>query len=79
MIPLQSKDVVVNEDDLIATPHSSTYMTRPLYKLFKSQVHVLLAATQVTTITAPLLIQTGWNATDFQGKSGPSALLLVPL
>lgn len=62
-------------ENLIATPHSSTYMTGPLYRLFKSQVCILPVATQVTTITASLLKQTGWNTTDFQGKSGP---LLFP-
>lgn len=53
-------------------------MTGPLYKLFKSQVHLLLVATQVTTITAPLLIQTGWNTKDIQGKSGPPSYFLFP-
>lgn len=53
-------------------------MTGPLYQLFKSQVHVLLVATQVTVITAPLLIQTGWNTTDFQGKSGSLPYYLFP-
>lgn len=50
----------------------------PLYQLFKSQIHVLLAATKVTTITAPLLMQTGWNTTDIQEKSGPLPYYLFP-
>lgn len=38
----------------------------------------MLVATQVTTITAPLLIQTGCITTDFQGKSGPLPHYLFP-
>lgn len=50
--------------------HPSTYMSRPLYELFKDKksgtcLTVLLVATQVTTITALLLVQTGWITTDF--------------